>query len=84
MQLITVLGLVAAFCTTVSFVPQVIKIWETKETKDLSLVMYLILCTGLLLWAIYGFILNDISIILANTFTLLLALIVLTMKLKYG
>ena len=60
MNTFTIIGLIAAACTTLSFLPQAIKVIKTKNTSDLSLTMYLILTTGLLLWLIYGYLINDI------------------------
>jgi len=81
---VTVLGLAAAFCTTIAFLPQVIKTLRTRRTRDISLVMYLVLVTGVLLWFIYGFIIGDLPLILANGATLALASVVLAMKLRNG
>jgi MtN3 and saliva related transmembrane protein len=62
----TFIGGFAAFCTTVSYIPQVKKAWATHETGDLSLKMLLILSAGLALWILYGFLKGDWVIILAN------------------
>ena len=70
---ITAIGMVAAICTTASFLPQVVKTWRTKSAGDLSLVMYAILCTGVFLWGVYGLLIGDLPILLANGVTLLLA-----------
>jgi MtN3 and saliva related transmembrane protein len=78
------IGLIAAICTTSSFLPQVIKILRSKRTKDVSLPMYAILTAGLLLWLIYGFILNDLPLILANSISLTLSLCVLLLKIRHG
>ncbi len=75
------LGYVAAFFTTASFVPQVLKTLQTRDTRAISLWMYLLFCTGVALWAVYGILLSAWPIILANGVTLLLALIVLWHKL---
>jgi len=83
MDTITILGLVAATLTTISFVPQAMKVIRTRNTKDLSLSMYIIFNGGVLLWLIYGFLIKDIPIMLCNTITLFLGLIILGMKLKY-
>ncbi len=83
MTLIILLGLTAGALTTIAFVPQVIRTWKTKSAQDLSLGMYIILCTGILLWLIYGVIITDIPIIVANAVTLSLALIILYFKLTY-
>jgi MtN3 and saliva related transmembrane protein len=64
-----IIGLIAAFCTTFAFVPQVMKVWKTKQTKDLSLRMYSIMFLGILLWLIYGILIDSLSIILANVVT---------------
>lgn len=83
MEFLTFIGLAAGFCTTVAFLPQVIKTWKSKSAKDLSFGMYSIFCTGVLLWLIYGILISDLPIILANAITLLLALSILMFKLIF-
>jgi MtN3 and saliva related transmembrane protein len=83
MNWITLLGLCAAGCTTIAFLPQVIKTIRTKQTKDISFWMYFILVLGILLWLIYGILIGDIPLIVANTVTFLLAGMVFVLKLKY-
>lgn len=83
MNFITILGLVAAACTTISFLPQAIKAIKTKHTKDLSLGMYTLLSTGILLWLIYGLLKHDLPIVLANGVTLIFATTILVLKVKY-
>ncbi len=83
MNTFTIIGLIAAACTTLSFLPQAIKVIKTKNTSDLSLTMYLILTTGLLLWLIYGYLINDIPLMIANAITLVFAAIILFMKIRY-
>lgn len=83
METVTIIGLAAGFCTTVGFLPQAIHTWKTKSAKDLSLGMYSIFCTGVLLWLIYGIAVQDIPIILANGITMLLALSILYFKLTF-
>ena len=63
------IGFIAAVCTTFAFLPQVIKVWKTKQTKDLSLRMYTIMFIGICLWFVYGLRINSLSIILANIVT---------------
>ena len=63
------IGFIAAVCTTFAFLPQVIKVWKTKQTKDLSLQMYTIMFIGICLWFVYGLRINSLSIILANIVT---------------
>ena len=79
----TVLGLAAATLTTVAFLPQVIKTWRTRQTRDISLVMFSVLCLGICLWLLYGFLRDDLPLVLANAVTLALAGTILVLKLKY-
>ena len=83
MDWITSVGLLAATATTISFLPQVIRCWKTRETHDISLAMYIILVTGLTLWLFYGFLIKDLPLILANIVTLTLAGSVLFLKIKH-
>ncbi len=75
------LGYLAAFCTTVAFIPQAIKVYKTKHTKDISLGMFSLLNAGLIFWLIYGLALNSYPIILANALTLIFAIYILVIKL---
>ena len=84
MDWVTVMGYVAGACTTSSFLPQAIQIVKTKHTKDLSLSMYSILTSGLMLWSIYGLINHDWPLLIANLVTLLLAGWIFVFKLRYG
>jgi MtN3 and saliva related transmembrane protein len=68
----TAVGLLAALCTTVSYIPQVVKCWKTHKAGDLSVKMLLILAAGLALWVIYGVINSDWVIVGANTVSLIL------------
>lgn len=81
--MITIIGLLAGTLTTVAFVPQVLQIWQSKSTKDVSLNTFLMFCIGVFLWLIYGLFKQDIAVILANFITFILALIILGFKLKY-
>jgi MtN3 and saliva related transmembrane protein len=81
---LTWMGLLAAFCSTAAFVPQVVKTWRTRSTKDISLVMFLVLVMGIILWLAYGVIIQDIPLIVANGITLLFAGTILILKLKHG
>ncbi|NUN09717.1 MAG: SemiSWEET transporter [Ignavibacteriaceae bacterium] len=82
MNYVELLGYAAAFCTTVAFFPQAIKIYKTKHTKDISLGMFLLLTAGVVLWLIYGIIIDSSPIIAANTVTLILDLYILYTKIK--
>jgi MtN3 and saliva related transmembrane protein len=77
------IGFFAAFCTTIAFFPQAVKVWKTKSTKDISLYMFVIFTLGVFSWLIYGIIISDLPIILANAITLILSLFILICKLKY-
>lgn len=76
-------GYLAASCTTLSFLPQVIQVWRTRSTRDLSLPMYLMFVAGVVCWLAYGILLRAWPIIVANTITLALAGSVLVMKLAF-
>jgi MtN3 and saliva related transmembrane protein len=80
----TLLGLLAAALTTIANVPQVLKAWRTKETRDLSLAMTSILAAGLGLWVVYGILQSDAVIIIANAIAMLLALALTALKLRHG
>jgi len=82
-DIFTMIGLTAATCTTVSFVPQAIRVIATKQTRDISLGMYMILSLGVFLWLIYGIARADIPVIAANFVTLILSLMILSLKIKY-
>ncbi|MEH6754927.1 MAG: SemiSWEET transporter [Alphaproteobacteria bacterium] len=76
------IGGVAAVLTTIAFLPQVIKSWRSRSTRDVSLGMFLILNTGIVLWLIYGLILESRPLIYANTVTLILTGTILVLKLR--
>ena len=82
--MIDVIGAVAAFLTTVAFVPQVIKIWRSRSAKDISLPMYVVFTIGVAMWLVYGLLLGAMPIIIANCVTLPLAISVVVMKLRWG
>ena len=82
MNLPTVIGLLAALCTTVSYIPQLKKCWETGSAGDLSLKMFSILAAGIALWIVYGVLQGDVVIILANSVSLLFLMGILYFKLR--
>lgn len=83
LNVVSLVGLIAAFCTTFAFLPQALRIIKTRHTKDLSLGMYIIFSLGVFLWLIYGVMRMDIPIIAANFVTFLFSFTILIMKLKY-
>ena len=84
MTLLDLLGLSAGFLTTISFVPQVVKIWRSKSAADISTSMFALFSLGLILWLIYGIYLQSMPIILANSVTLILTAIILILKYHYA
>ncbi|MBP5975199.1 SemiSWEET transporter [Brasilonema sp. CT11] len=80
---ITVLGLTAGVLTTIAYLPQLIKTWKSKSAHDLSWSMLIVLCTGIILWLVYGAYIHDIPIIAANIVTFLFAGMILVLKIKY-
>lgn len=83
MSLATLIGLIACLLTTGSFLPQIVKTIKTKDTKSLSLGMYLVYLVGVIFWFVYGFMIQETAILVGNTFSLTFGLIMLIMKLKY-
>ncbi|HUU67215.1 MAG TPA: SemiSWEET transporter [Methyloceanibacter sp.] len=75
---------IAATLTTVAFVPQAIHIIRFKETRAISLQMYVAFATGVAFWLLFGFMIWNWPMIVANAITLGLALSIITMKLRYG
>ena len=83
MKITTLIGLLAATLTTLSFVPQVVKTWKMKETRDISLSMFLILGIGIILWTVYGFMIQDLPVILANCVSFIFTAIIIFFKVRY-
>lgn len=83
MDLPELLGLAAGFLTTLSFVPQALKIHRTRSARDVSLGMFVAFTAGVVLWLAYGVMKRELPIILWNAITLGLALWILAMKLRY-
>ena len=77
-------GSVAGFCTTVAFLPQVLKVWHSRSARDISLGMYAVFTLGVLCWLAYGWMLMVWPIIIANIVTLVLVAAVIAMKLRWG
>ena len=77
------IGTIAGILTTLSFVPQVIKVLQTKDTKAISLGMYLMSVIGIFLWMVHGYVMGDMALLIANLITFCLALVILISKWKY-
>lgn len=80
---ITTLGLIAGVLTTIAYLPQLIKTWRSKSAHDLSWTMLIVLCTGIILWLVYGVYVHDIPIIAANIVTFIFAGMILVLKIRY-
>ena len=83
MDSITVIGLIAALFTTISLLPQLIKVYKTKSTKDISTGMFALFGGGVLLWFIYGLLIKDLPIIIANSLAFVQSVIILVFKLRF-
>ncbi len=79
----TILGLAAGTLTTLAFIPQVVKIWRSKSADDISYGTFILFSSGLLLWLMYGIATEALPIIAANAITLVLALAILALKIRY-
>lgn len=73
-------GSVAAFCTTIAFLPQAVQSFKTRDMSGISLPMYAIFTFGVAMWLLYGLLKDDWPIIIANAITLALAFIILVLK----
>jgi MtN3 and saliva related transmembrane protein len=80
---ITTLGITAGILTTIAYLPQLIKTWQSKSAGDISWTMLIVLCLGIILWLAYGLAIHDLPILLANIVTLLLAGVILVLKIRY-
>jgi len=81
---IELIGYAATAFGLLAFLPQTIKTWKTKETKDISLGMYIVFWIGVLLWLIYGIIIRKPPVIIVNVVVLTLASVILFLKVKHG
>ena len=83
MTTLTMIGYVAGSLTSLGFVPQVLKGFETKHMKDVALWQPLLLSVGMVMWLIYGIMLKEMPMILANSFSIVCNTIVIVQKLIY-
>ena len=77
------IGTLAACCTTISFLPQLIHVWRRKSARDISLAMFLLFVFGTACWLTYGLSIGSVQVATANAITLALALSILVLKLRY-
>ena len=80
---IDLFGFLAALLTTIAFLPQLYKTWQTKSADDVSLLMLILFIIGLICWIIYGIKINSIPILVANIFTLIFNFSILILKITY-
>ena len=83
MDYITIIGLMASALTVIAFFPQLMKVWKTKSSKDISLGMFSIFCIGVFLWLVYGILTQDPPVTIANFLIFIQAFIILMFKMKY-
>lgn len=83
MDLLPVLGITAGIFTSTSLLPQLIKIIKEKKVEDLSLTMFISLLIGVSLWIVYGILRKDLPIILTNSFSVMLNIIIVILRYKY-
>jgi MtN3 and saliva related transmembrane protein len=81
---VSIIGYVAGTCTTLAFLPQVIRTWTTRSTEDISLGMFSLMVFGIALWLFYGVVTDDWPLIIADGFSLFLAAMILLMKVRFG
>jgi MtN3 and saliva related transmembrane protein len=79
-----VVGIVAGMLTTVSFLPQVWRIWRRKSADDVSMPMFLLFTVGVAAWLVYGLLIHSMPVIAANVVTLVLAGTVIGLKVRYS
>lgn len=84
MSIATPVGLAAALFTTSAFVPQVVRAWRTRSTRDLSYGTFVTYAVGLSMWLAYGMMIGDVPLMLSNGTTLLLALTIIGLKVRHG
>lgn len=78
------IGLLAGILCTISFLPQVTKIFRTKRVEDLSLITFLMFTVGVFLWLVYGILIKQLPVILTNAAIFILSLLIVVMKIKYS
>lgn len=83
MNLINFVGLFAGICVTLSVIPQIVKVWKTKKVKEISLLTFSVLTFGIAAWIFYGFLKDDMPIIITNSISLFLNLIMVYFIIYY-
>ena len=81
---IDTLGMIAGTISAITFLPQVIKTWKSKSAKDISVLMFSFATISVILWLVYGILINNWPVIYTNSCVLVLSLIMVYFKLKFG
>ena len=84
MESVDIMGFIAGILVVISLLPQVIKSWKTRSTRDISIWRYIIYIIGLVLWITYAIIIKNAPVAAMNSFGLVLALIILGLKIRCG
>lgn len=82
-ETINFIGYVAAICTTVSFLPQLIRVVKLRTARDISLGMFSIFSAGTTMWLVYGLLSHSAPVAAANAVTLVLSISILVLKLRF-
>ncbi|MBV8673212.1 MAG: SemiSWEET family sugar transporter [Acidobacteriaceae bacterium] len=77
------IGYIAAICTTISFLPQLIRVYRLKSAHEISLTMFLVYSIGVFLWLLYGIFIGSFPVIVANAVSVILSLAILALKIRY-
>ena len=84
MNNVDILGYTAGILVVISLLPQTIKSWKTKSTKDLSLLRYVVYVAGLILWILYAVLIKNGPVAVMNSIGVVLASTILFLKIKHG
>lgn len=82
-ELAEIMGLIGAFLSSITFIPQVYKTWKIKSAGDLSMSMMLIVFTSTIIWLIYGFSLHLLPVIICNLIIMVLSALLIYFKLTF-
>ncbi|MBF7091512.1 SemiSWEET transporter [Flavobacterium sp. ALJ2] len=83
MEITNIIGLAAGICVTIAVIPQIIKVWKSKKVKNVSLTMFSTLTLGVFLWVVYGFLKKDYPIMITNSISLSLNIVMIYFISKY-
>ena len=83
-DMVDLIGVVAGTLTTIAFLPQLLKLYASKSGSDVSARMFLLFSTGVVLWLVYGTLIESAPVIIANMLTLVLSLAILALKVRYS